>query len=161
MRKAAGFLSQPPDHCPESDSYSSGSRARQTMHSWSLTVAITRAIGGWRSKGDQHGWRSKGDQHVWILITRESSMHVEEVKKVNVMDVEAPPFRSEAGVDPAGTTPSRAASADAFAARGDLSKAIRYASSPAVRRNQEFTCSGSASAKLAHFSSGHRMNLRP
>eukprot|EP00965_Chrysotila_dentata_P062345 2065983-Pleurochrysis_carterae.AAC.1 len=31
-----------------------------------------------------------------------------------------------------------------------------------LRRNQELTCnvSASASAKLAHFSSGHRMNLR-
>eukprot|EP00965_Chrysotila_dentata_P022133 732624-Pleurochrysis_carterae.AAC.2 len=29
-----------------------------------------------------------------------------------------------------------------------------------LRRNQEFTCNaGSASAKLAHFSSGHRLNL--
>eukprot|EP00965_Chrysotila_dentata_P130053 4299005-Pleurochrysis_carterae.AAC.1 len=32
-----------------------------------------------------------------------------------------------------------------------------------LRRNQEFTCDGSASAsaKRAHFSNGHRMNLRP
>eukprot|EP00965_Chrysotila_dentata_P089027 2939078-Pleurochrysis_carterae.AAC.1 len=55
-------------------------------------------------------------------------MHVEEVKEVHVVDVEATLSRSEAGVSAAGTTPSRATSVDAFAARGELGTAIRYAS---------------------------------
>eukprot|EP00965_Chrysotila_dentata_P240705 6203865-Pleurochrysis_carterae.AAC.1 len=58
-------------------------------------------------------------------------MQVEEVKKVYVIDVEATPFQSEAGVGPAGTTLSRASLADAFAAHGDFGTAIRYASASA------------------------------
>eukprot|EP00965_Chrysotila_dentata_P046580 1547450-Pleurochrysis_carterae.AAC.2 len=54
-------------------------------------------------------------------------MHVEEVKKVYVVN----PSRSEAGVSHAGTLPSRAASADAFAARGELGTAIQDASASA------------------------------
>eukprot|EP00965_Chrysotila_dentata_P097210 3213016-Pleurochrysis_carterae.AAC.1 len=91
-------------------------------------------------------------------------MHVEEVKKVHVVDVEATPSRSKAGVSPAGTTPSRAALADAFAARGELgTTVIRYASASASPSKLGSRVTGPASAlvKLAHFSSGHRMNLRP
>eukprot|EP00965_Chrysotila_dentata_P067396 2230555-Pleurochrysis_carterae.AAC.2 len=58
-------------------------------------------------------------------------MHVEEVKKVYVVDVEATPSQSKAGVSPAGTTPSRAASADAFAPRGELGTTIKDASASA------------------------------
>eukprot|EP00965_Chrysotila_dentata_P022575 747687-Pleurochrysis_carterae.AAC.1 len=58
-------------------------------------------------------------------------MHVEEVEKVHVVDVEAAPSRSEVGVSPAGTTPPRAASVNAFAARGELGTAIKGASASA------------------------------
>eukprot|EP00965_Chrysotila_dentata_P019635 652165-Pleurochrysis_carterae.AAC.1 len=54
-------------------------------------------------------------------------MHAKEVRKAYVVDVEVTPSRSEAGVSPAGTTPSRAASADAFAARGESGTAFRNA----------------------------------
>eukprot|EP00965_Chrysotila_dentata_P162944 5381115-Pleurochrysis_carterae.AAC.1 len=58
-------------------------------------------------------------------------MHVGEVKKVHVVDVEATPSRSEDGVSPAGIPPSRAASADASAARGELGTAVRDPSASA------------------------------
>eukprot|EP00965_Chrysotila_dentata_P083510 2754497-Pleurochrysis_carterae.AAC.1 len=45
------------------------------------------------------GRRSKGDL---VKLSHKSSMHVEEGKKVYVVDVEATPSRSEAGVGPAG-----------------------------------------------------------
>eukprot|EP00965_Chrysotila_dentata_P147722 4876405-Pleurochrysis_carterae.AAC.1 len=69
------------------------------------------------------------------------------------------PCRSEAGVSLAGTTPSRAASADAFAACGELGTALRDASasaSPSEFRSSRITGSVSALTKLAHFSSGHQ-----
>eukprot|EP00965_Chrysotila_dentata_P030952 1030971-Pleurochrysis_carterae.AAC.3 len=50
---AAGFRSQPSDNSSKSISQFSGCRELQTMLSWPLPVAaITRAVGGWRSKGD-------------------------------------------------------------------------------------------------------------
>eukprot|EP00965_Chrysotila_dentata_P060457 2003873-Pleurochrysis_carterae.AAC.1 len=58
-------------------------------------------------------------------------MHVEEVKREYVVDVEAnlPDPRPSGSY---GTTPSRAASADAFAARGLLGTPdIQHASAPA------------------------------
>eukprot|EP00965_Chrysotila_dentata_P038589 1281495-Pleurochrysis_carterae.AAC.1 len=68
-------------------------------------------------------------------------MHVEEVK-VYVADVEVTPSRSEAGVGLVGTIPSRATSADAFAACGELGTVTRDASASASPSNQEFTCNG-------------------
>eukprot|EP00965_Chrysotila_dentata_P157976 5219403-Pleurochrysis_carterae.AAC.1 len=56
-------------------------------------------------------------------------MHVEGVKEVHVVDVEATSSRSEAGVSPAVSTPSRAASADAFAARGELGVNVGHSTS--------------------------------
>eukprot|EP00965_Chrysotila_dentata_P075453 2491621-Pleurochrysis_carterae.AAC.6 len=64
-------------------------------------------------------------------------MDDEEVKNVYVVDVEATPSRSEAGVSPAGTTPSQAASADAFAVEinwsGALERPGRVAAEGGVR----------------------------
>eukprot|EP00965_Chrysotila_dentata_P085758 2829739-Pleurochrysis_carterae.AAC.1 len=75
MRRAAGSRSQPPDYSPRSSSESSRCRARQTMLSWPLTVAIMRAVGGWRLKGDQ------GRYIVYSLDTRPEARAVNSTKE--------------------------------------------------------------------------------
>eukprot|EP00965_Chrysotila_dentata_P000218 6855-Pleurochrysis_carterae.AAC.1 len=81
--------------------FQDGGWARQTMHSWALTVAITRAIIG--------SWRSKGDKHLLIDICANRVCTLKKLRKCSyVVDVEATLFRFDAGVGPAGTTPSQA-----------------------------------------------------
>eukprot|EP00965_Chrysotila_dentata_P132600 4384825-Pleurochrysis_carterae.AAC.1 len=57
-------------------------------------------------------------------------MHIEEVKSVR-RGCRGYPFPIRGRGGSVGTTPSRAASADAFAAHGELGTAIRDASAPA------------------------------
>eukprot|EP00965_Chrysotila_dentata_P229486 6197221-Pleurochrysis_carterae.AAC.5 len=72
--------------------------------------------------------------------------------------VEATPFRSEAGLGHAGPPLPKLRRHMPFIARGGLGTAIRYASAPAsLSVHIRSSCVGvSASAKLAHFCSGHR-----
>eukprot|EP00965_Chrysotila_dentata_P058074 1925431-Pleurochrysis_carterae.AAC.1 len=67
---------------------------------------------------------------------------MEEAKKVHVVDVEATPCRSEAGIR-------------------HCHSRCKCVCVSVETRSLRVTGPASALAKLAHFSSGHRMNLRP
>ena len=151
MRRAAGFRSQPPDHSPKSVSKSSGCRARQNIHSWPLIVAIMRAVGSRRRVGRSNSNRYTRNE----VCTLKKS-------KVFGADVEATPSRSEAGVGSTGPPlpKLRRQMPSLLAESRHCHMGCKCACVSVGIRNSRVTGSASALTKLAHFSSGHRMNFR-
>eukprot|EP00965_Chrysotila_dentata_P065843 2181116-Pleurochrysis_carterae.AAC.1 len=80
-------------------------------------------------------------------------MHVEEVKKTYVVDVEATPSRSEAGKGPAGPPFPELRRQMPFPARRDLSTAIRDASCcvcvSVETRSSRVTCQRQPSLRIS------------
>eukprot|EP00965_Chrysotila_dentata_P238986 6202831-Pleurochrysis_carterae.AAC.2 len=114
------------------------------MLSWSLTVAITLAVGGWRSKGHL----------AQIAVRMNRRCKVKRLERVCFSRCRGYPFPIPGRSGSCGTTLSRAASAVAFAARGFRHcHQICKCSCVSVEIIRSSRVTGSASAKIARFSS--------